>query len=79
MSNKNTPHHLICEAPICNGDPNPNYKDEVIWWPGEIFCKRKPYEKFQEKQLEINKLVKSGKFKNVDTPYTARDLEEMTV
>lgn len=69
------PHHLICEAPICNDDPNSKYGNEVLWYPGEKVCKRKPYQLFQKRQLEINKLVKAGKFKNVDRAYTANELE----
>ena len=76
---KKEPHHLRCEAPICQGDPNPNYKDEVIWHPGEKVCMKKPYEKFQRKQLDINKWVKKGKFKNIDVAYTAKDLEEKLI
>jgi len=65
-----TKHNLRCEAPICAGDPNPKYKKEVVWRPGELVCARKPYEEFQKVQLEINSLVKMGKFKNVDQAYT---------
>lgn len=72
-------HHLLCEAPICQGDPNCNYKKEVVWIPGEIVCKRSPYQKFQKKQIEINKLVKKGKFKNIDKPYAAEDLETKSI
>ncbi|HCY26168.1 TPA: hypothetical protein DIC38_00585 [Candidatus Nomurabacteria bacterium] len=77
MKNKNgTKHYLICEAPICNDDRNPNYKKEVIWSPYEKICTRKPYEKFQKIQIEINDLVKRNKFKNIDKSYTAEDLED---
>lgn len=72
-------HNLNCPAPICNCDPNPNYKDEVVWYPGEIICKKAPYQKFQKKQTEINKYVKKGKFKNLDVPYTAYDLENRSI
>lgn len=72
-------HYLRCEAPICQGDPNLNYKHEVLWYPGELVCKRKPYEKFQIKQLEINRLTKKGRFKNVDKHYTADDLENSSL
>lgn len=68
-------HYLICEAPICNDDRNQNYKKEIIWYPGEKICMRKPYEKFQRVQIEINDLVRKGKFRNIDKPYTAEDLE----
>ena len=69
------PHHLRCESPICNGDPNPNYKHEVLWYPGELVCKRGPFEPFQLQQLLINKEVKRGRFKNMDKAYTASELE----
>lgn len=72
-------HHLQCEAPICHGDPNPNYKKEVIWWPGELVCQKRPYEKFQKKQVDINKLVAGGVFKNIDEPYTANELETRAI
>lgn len=68
-------HYLSCEVPICQGDPNPNYRNEVLWYPGEKVCQKGPYMKFQRKQLDINRWVTKGKFKNADTPYTANDLE----
>ena len=71
-----TEHYEKCKAPICNDDRNPNYKKEVIWYPGEKICTRKPYEKFQRVQIEINDLARKGKFKNIDKPYTAEDLED---
>lgn len=76
---KNHIHFLVCRAPICAGDPNPNFKIEVIWRPKESVCKQGPYTKFQKVQLEINELVKLGKFKNVDKAYTAKDLEDGSV
>ena len=76
---RNIFHHLNCEAPICAGDPNPNFKIEVVWYPGERICKRKPFQRFQRRQVEINKLVAKGKFKNLETPYTARDLETLLI
>ena len=72
-------HNLICEAPICRLDPNPNYKNEVIWYAGEKICMKAPYEKFQIKQLEINKEVAKGKFKHVDVSYTAHELETRSI
>ena len=72
-------HYLICEAPICRNDPNPNYKKEVLWYPGEKVCTKGPYQKFQKKQLDINGWVKKGKFKNMDEEYTANDLENRSI
>jgi len=69
----------MCNAPICQDDPNPNYKYEVIWYPGEKVCKKFPYEKFQKVQIEVNKSVAIGKFKNLDIPYTAYDLETKSI
>lgn len=72
-------HYLICEAPICNDDPTIDYKDGVIWVPGELICKKGPYQKFQKKQVEINRCVAKRKFKNVDKTYTAKDLETHSI
>lgn len=77
MSNEE--HYLLCPAPICAGDPNPNFKSEVIWYPGEPVCKQGPYTKFQKIQKEINELVKLGKFKNMDCSYTVNDLENHSI
>jgi hypothetical protein len=68
-------HYLICSAPICVDDPNPNYKDEVIWYSGEKVCRKIPYDEIQKKQLRINILIQKGKFKNVKELYTTHDLE----
>lgn len=68
-------HYEFCEAAICQDDPNPNSKDEVVWYPGEEVCKKGPYQKFQKKQKDINRWVEKGEFKNLDTPYTANELE----
>lgn len=72
-------HYLICEAPICAGDQNSNYKNEVVWYPGEKICRRIPYEEFQKKQLSINILVKKGRFKNLEIPHTATELESCQI
>lgn len=72
-------HYLYCEAPICCDDPNPNYKNEVVWFAGELICKKGPFQKFQKVQTDINKCFKRGIFKNVDTPYTANDLDTRSV
>ena len=69
-------HLDSCNSPICQDDFNPNYKKEVIWYPGESICTKKPYKKFQSVQIEINDLLRKGKFKNMDKPYTAEDLED---
>jgi hypothetical protein len=63
-----------CSAPICALDPNPNFKKEVVWVPGETICTNKPYQKFQEKQIRINELWRRKKYKKVEG-LTAEQLE----
>ncbi len=72
-------HELICNAPICAGDSNPNFKKEVFWYGGEEICQRTPYEKFQKKQVAINKEVKSGHFRNTEEAFNAFDLETRSI
>ena len=72
-------HNLNCSAPICSGDPNHNYKNEVVWYLGESICKKIPYQKFQKIQIEINKSLKRGRFKKVDQALTANDLESSSI
>ena len=67
-----------CSSPICQSDENPNYKNEVLWFPGEPVCREKPYEKFQEVQLKINRLVSKKKY-NVNKSFTASQLERLVV
>ena len=71
---KENQHFKNCSAPICNCDPNTNYKDEVVWCPGESVCKNKPYKKFQEQQILINDLVRKKKFK-AEGSFSANQLE----
>lgn len=68
-------HHEYCNAAICAGDPEPDYKNEAPWYPGEEICQKKPFQKFQKVQTIINKEVKNGTFKNIDVPHTAHELE----
>ena len=72
-------HNLVCNTPICAGDPDRNFKTEVIWCPGEPVCKQVPHTKFQKKQIEINKLVELNKFRNIDRGYTANELEDNSI
>lgn len=72
-------HHQRCEAPICQDDPNPKYKEEVVGYPGDKVCAKAPYQKFQRRQLDINKCVARGKFRNIDVPYTAYELETRSI
>ncbi len=72
-------HYLFCDAPVCAGDPNLNYKNEVLWYPSEKVCGQKPYERFQQKQLQINKETENGTFKNLDESYGANELENRSI
>jgi len=77
MKEENKRHLKNCSAPICNCDPNTNYKDEVVWCPGEEICKHKPYQKFQEQQVVINKLFRKGKIE--DGTFSANQLEAVKI
>ena len=70
---------MNCEAPICVNDKNKNFKNEVYWYTGESICTCQKTAKFKTKQRDINKWVKLGKFKNLDIPYTATDLETRSI
>ena len=75
----NYKHYEVCEAPICAGDFNPNFKNEIFWYAGEPVCQRTPYTKFQKKQIDINKWVKRGMFKNTEVAYNAHALENASI
>lgn len=66
-----TRHSQKCEAPICQDDKSL----DVIWYAGELVCKKKPYNKVQKKQVVINKLVKNNTFKHLDRAYSVRYLK----
>ena len=68
-------HFINCSAPICSCDTNPDYKDEVVWCPGETICRFKPYQKFQEQQVKINELFRLSKFE--DGTFSANHLERI--
>lgn len=72
------PHWKICNAPICADDQNPNYKKEVIWYPSELVCGKKPFQKFQRKQALINRYAAKGMFKYTHHYWTAEMLEKRT-
>ena len=74
-----TRHLQDCNAPICMDDKNPDFKTEVLWRPGEEVCKKIPWGKIQKKQIDINKWVKKGVFKNLNLGYTAHDLETKSI
>ena len=69
-----TRHNLLCESSVCNDDPNPRYRDEVIYQPGDRVCKKKPEQKFQRVQHRINESYKRGGFQETDG-FTANQLE----
>lgn len=73
---KEQEHFINCSAPICSCDPNPNYKDEVIWIPGEQVCRHQPYKLFQERQIEINDWARKGQF-DINRYFTVYDLENL--
>lgn len=72
-------HNQNCNAPICAGDKTENWKHNVVWYAGEEVCQKVPFTKFQKKQIDINKWVKKGMFKNIDVPYTAHELETRSI
>lgn len=75
---KRQKHWLKCIAPICIGDKTPGWEKQVVWYPGEAICKRKPYSPIQKKQIQINKVVKINNLKILSDGYTARSLIKLT-
>jgi len=73
-----TRHNDECTAPICSDDNNPNYKKDVMWYPGESVCGKSPMTKWQRNQRKINRKVAKGTFKHTDTFFTAETLERMS-
>jgi hypothetical protein len=77
---KNPEHWQDCQAPICARDTiNPNYKHDVVWYPGETICGQTPYQPFQFKQAKINRFVAKGQFKHPDRYFTAEMLEKRSI
>lgn len=72
-------HYEYCNAAICAGDPNLDYKENVVWYAGEEVCQKKPFQKFQRKQSVINQEVKKGTFRNLTESYTADELEHKSI
>lgn len=72
-------HFENCEGVICTGDPNPDYKKEVVWYAGETVCTQTPHTKFQQKQITINKELSKGTFKKVGECWNAFDLETRSI
>ena|SRR6185437_12149917 len=61
---KQTIHWKTCEAPICFDDTTPDWKQYVIWYPGEKICFFQGYEKVRQVQTSINDLLKQKRLKN---------------
>lgn len=59
-----------CPGAICEADPTPNWKDHVLWYPGEFICSRTPLSHAQKVQKRLNKLLAKGKLKNPYSCYT---------
>ena len=72
-------HWRKCEGPICKDDPTPDWKKNVIWYPGESLCQKGPYFKWQKTQGKINRLLKKEKLKYPKTCYTAEMLERKQI
>lgn len=70
-----TEHQLKCEAPICV-----DCEDEyTIWYAGEKVCKKEPLTKLQKKQLNINNLLKIGKYRFKEMSHTVKSLKNILV
>lgn len=67
-------HFLLCEAPICADD---TLKNDIVWYPGEPVCRKKPYTKLQKNQLRINALYSKGLLKNPDQHFTTLQLKRI--
>jgi hypothetical protein len=52
-----------CPGAICVGDDTKDWQKNVIWYPGEPVCGKKPYLHGQKIQTRINRLMKKGLFK----------------
>lgn len=66
-----TKHESVCEAPICQDSQS----NDLVWYAGEKICLKSPYQRFQVKQNIINRELKKGSFKQLETPYTTLDLK----
>ena len=72
-------HHEHCDAPICQDDNNPDWRNERPWYAGEKICTKEPYVKFQKVQSIINKEVEKGTFRNMVEFFTANELETKSI
>jgi hypothetical protein len=68
--------HLVkCKAPICVSSKKKGWKKNLVWYPGEKVCDRRPLTKVQKFQKEINKLRRKKKFKYTNHYFTYEILE----
>ena len=72
-----TKHELECEAPICMGDSNPNFKKEVIWCPGESICQKTPL-KIKQRMKRISEVYAKGNLQDLEG-MTFSELERSTL
>lgn len=66
-----------CPGSICVGDETPNWEKNVIWYPGEKICGKKPYCRVQKIQLRINKRLAKGKLRNSRRWFTYETLAKI--
>lgn len=59
-------HFENCSAPLCEKCDN----GDAIWYAGEEICSCTPMSDVQKKQKRINKEFLTGRYKDVDKPYT---------
>jgi len=67
-----TAHWEVCEAPICQderGYYDPDWKKNVIWYPGEPVCQKTPLTLWQKRQKLTNRWLANGEFKYKDEYY----------
>jgi hypothetical protein len=67
-----TIHHLVCEGNICAGYPT----EGLTWFPDEAICTKRPFTKWQRKQMKIKKLAVTDEALR-DTFFTVSDLMQM--
>lgn len=66
-----TKHEEKCNAPICM-----DCKDEdTVWYAGEKVCNKEPISRLQKKQININNLLKIGKYRFKEMAHTVKSLK----
>lgn len=77
-----TQHWETCPSPICNDERGykdmPNWKNEVVWYPGEPICKMKRTS-WNKKQEYVERVLAKGQMKEhgIETPLTVSKLMEL--